>query len=118
MGNKVSSRIAVRVPNGTLSAPAPTRNTSLQLAAPAPNPFRGQTRLQFTLPESRRVDVAVFDAAGRRITTLASGLYEAGTHSVTWRGVDSSGRNVTPGLYFVTLQSNNDRVTQKVLRLE
>jgi len=43
------------------------------------------------------VDCAVFDACGKRVATLASGLEPAGPRSLTW---DAS---VPPGLYFVKL---------------
>jgi hypothetical protein len=90
----------------------------VRLAAPTPNPFSAETRIAFVLPKPGEIELAVFDAGGRRVHALASGRFEAGRHSVIWNGRDAAGRRAAPGLYFVTLASGDARRAQKVLRLD
>jgi len=54
--------------------------------------------------EAARVEIGVFDIAGRRMRMLAEGVQPAGRHSVTWDGRDESGAHVRKGMYFVRIQ--------------
>ncbi len=48
-----------------------------------PNPTDRQTLVQFTLPESGNVSVALYDLQGRQLASLAAGEYmDAGQHSL------------------------------------
>ncbi len=82
-----------------------------------PNPFTNRTRITFALERAGTVALEVFDAAGRRVTTLAKGARDAGTHSVEWNGDDASGRAAAPGVYFVRLESEDAVRTVGSLRL-
>jgi flagellar hook assembly protein FlgD len=47
------------------------------------------------------VGVAVVDAAGRRVATLARGGFGPGIHALRWSGRDDAGRDVPSGAYWV-----------------
>ena len=80
-----------------------------------PNPFRGQTTLRFTLPETAPVTISVFDVMGRKIATLAADeLLSEGAHEIQWDGRSTSGRPLASGVYFVRLESNGQLRTQRV----
>ena len=49
-----------------------------------PNPFTGETTLEFTTPHPAHVRLDVFDVLGRRIETVADQRYGRGTHRVRW----------------------------------
>jgi hypothetical protein len=71
-----------------------------------PNPFRGSTRIAFSLDgPSRRVRLDVYNTLGRRVTTLLEGAMPGGSHEVTWDGTDALGRHVADGVYFYHLRS-------------
>jgi photosystem II stability/assembly factor-like uncharacterized protein len=103
--------------NGTL-----IKNTEAGLAgsAPAlagqgprlcawPNPFVGETRISYGLPRPGRVRLAIYDAAGKLVTSLVDGTVSAGRHTATWRG--SSAR----GVYFCALSSAGGRTEIKLV---
>ena len=71
-----------------------------------PNPFTGQTQVQYTVPVSSRVSIKVYDMVGREIAVLVNGEISAGTHQVKFNGSGLSG-----GLYFYRLQANADGVS-------
>lgn len=79
-------------------------DASLRFAPPAPNPFRGSTRLHFTLPASAHASLAVFDISGRRVRTILDGRLEAGVHSRLWDGRSESGGRLRAGIYFARLR--------------
>ena len=85
------------------------------LAPPYPNPVRSRARIAFALPKAGAVELAVYDAAGRRVRTLVRGTLPAGHHEVTWNGRDDAGRSVAAGVYFVRLRQQDHRSTRKLL---
>jgi len=90
----------------------------LALAPARPNPFRTRTTIAFSLPEAGRVDLVVYDVAGRLIRRLHDGAsLPAGPHEVTWEGLDQGGRAVAPGVYYYRLESGDRSVTRRMLRL-
>lgn len=78
----------------------------LQLAAGRPNPFRERTALSFSLDRPADVRLAIYDAAGRRVRTLADGPRPAGPGSADWDGRDDTGRRVAAGVYFARLEAS------------
>jgi len=85
------------------------------LTCPEPNPFISETRLKFVLTREQSVDLAVYDIHGRRLSTIARGVYPAGSHNESWSGTASDGTALSPGLYFVTLEAGGSRSTRRVV---
>jgi hypothetical protein len=69
-------------------------------------------RIEFALPEAADITIAVFDVAGRRVATLASGRHEAGRHEVAW---DAAG--VAGGMYFCRMQAGAVTLARTALRV-
>jgi hypothetical protein len=113
--------------NGNESAPA-TPGTVLDaigapaavfaLEAPWPSPFRGATRVGFSLPRAGEAALEVFDAAGRRVRTLARGSFAAGDHAVSWDGRGDGGARLGAGIYFLRLSAGAERAVRRVVRLD
>jgi hypothetical protein len=77
----------------------------------APNPVRAQTAVRFALPTSGPVTLALFDAAGRRVSTLLDAkLMEAGPHEVTL-----GAQTLSTGVYFARLEFGAKAESQKLL---
>ena len=83
-----------------------------------PNPFNPDTRIAFDLPQAGRVELVVYNVLGRRITTLASGTFTAGTHEVMWDGRDESGASVSSGVYFYRLETPPGTISRKMVLLK
>ena len=91
---------------------------SFALGEAYPNPFNPATRIAFSLPRAGEIELAVYDVAGRRVTTLVSGMMAAGQHEVVWRGRDDRGDAVASGVYFSRLVSGKQMQTRKMLLLK
>ncbi len=70
-----------------------------------PNPFNPTTNIDFALPQSGAVTLAVFNILGQTVATLVDEEMEAGQYSIQWDGSDDSGRPVASGIYFYRISS-------------
>jgi hypothetical protein len=81
-----------------------------------PNPFNPATTIKFSLTQAQSVSLAIHDAAGRRVNRLVAGeVFPAGVNEVVWDGRDGSGRQVSSGVYFYTLQSGEYSETKRMV---
>jgi hypothetical protein len=83
-------------------------------AAANPNPFGRSTQLSYTVPHRGDVSLAIFDAVGRNVRTLVSGLSEAGRFSATWDGRSQSGGLVPEGVYLYRYALDGKCMTGKL----
>ena len=81
-----------------------------------PNPFNPMTTIRFDLPQSARVNLRIFDIAGRLVRTLVDGeVVEAGRKEIVWRGRDGSGRQVASGTNFYRLDVGSFSETKRMV---
>jgi len=113
--------LRIPAPSGMAVQQGPSRSVEagadqLRLLQSSPNPFTSSITIDFAMPGSGgRAKVEVFDASGRRITTLLNGLVKAGLQSVRWNGVDDAGRAVKSGLYVCRLDAAGASKTLKLM---
>jgi hypothetical protein len=74
----------------------------------APNPAHDLTLIRYDLPGQMDAAVSVYDMQGRIIQTLISGQQAAGRQQVDWNV-----RNLAPGLYFISLRTEDQVITRK-----
>lgn len=67
-----------------------------------PNPFNPETVIPFTLAERSLVTLNVYDVLGRQVARLASGMHEAGAHSLNWNA-----SQLSSGIYFYSLKAES-----------
>lgn len=77
-----------------------------------PNPFNPTTTISFSLPNSAFVSLKVYNMLGKEVGTLVNGVRGAGTHSVQFNA-----SNISSGVYFYTLHTENFTETKKMLLL-
>lgn len=87
---------------------------AVRLSPAHPNPARVSARLSFELPAAQNVSMRVYNVQGQRVTTLASGRYEAGSHEVLWAGLNAEGERVPNGIYFVRLEAGGAAQTRRL----
>lgn len=95
---------------GTGSSPAPERGP-LALSVDGPNPFHAATELSLRLGSEAEVEVAVFDALGRRVALLGRGRRPAGLHRWTLGGAA-----LAPGVYLVRATVGESSVVVRLVR--
>lgn len=97
-GSEIGPRPALRV------------SSAFNLGRNYPNPVTGETTIAFTCPVSARVELAVYDLAGRRIATLTDAIYQEGTYDVTWRP-----EAVAPGVYVYAMEAAGERIVKTLV---
>jgi hypothetical protein len=105
--------VNVGVPTAAHAAPLLTR-----LAPNYPNPFNPQTTVPFALGHAGHVTLRIYDVAGHAVATLVDETRAAGTHAVTWSGVDDRGRAAPSGVYFARLDANGFVQTHKLVLMK
>ncbi|MBN1480282.1 T9SS type A sorting domain-containing protein [candidate division KSB1 bacterium] len=70
-----------------------------------PNPFNPHTTIDYIVPYSGHVRIAVYNIEGRLIKTLVEENQNAGRYSVIWNGKNETGRNMPSGAFFVRLEA-------------
>jgi hypothetical protein len=81
-----------------------------------PNPFNPNTSISYMLPQDGSVSLIVTDVLGRTVRTLVNDAQFAGTHMVTWDGMDDAGQTMPSGSYFARLvTSSGNEVIQMTL---
>jgi hypothetical protein len=90
---------------------------TVYLAPPAPNPFQGTCHLGFSIPSRTHVELAVYDAGGRRVATIIDAVLPSGMHEAAWDGRSAGDNKVAAGVYFVRLNAAGEEVASKVIVL-
>jgi FlgD Ig-like domain len=88
------------------------------LAQNEPNPFNPETTIRYTMPAAGNVSINIYDAAGRLVRSLVNGVVEAGSHNVSWNGVDNHNSPVSSGVYFYRLTAGKFSETKKMTLLK
>jgi hypothetical protein len=84
-----------------------------------PNPFNPKTTINFRLSEGARVNLEVYEPAGRVVRRLLDGNeLAAGPHAIDWDGRDDAGRPVASGTYFYRVVSADRVVTRQMTLLK
>mgnify|MGYP000845338876 CR=1 FL=1 len=78
-----------------------------------PNPFNPIFNISYSLTKEMQVDITIYDSLGRKCEELYNGVKTAGSHKLE---VDA--KNFSSGVYFVTLQTPQNVITQKIVHLK
>ncbi|NLT51488.1 MAG: T9SS type A sorting domain-containing protein [Ignavibacteria bacterium] len=108
-----------------------------QLHQNFPNPFNPSTTIKYSIPtppclpagtaassplakgrtEVGFVTLKVYDILGREVATLVNEKKSAGTYTIKWDGTNSSGKQVSSGMYFYQLKIGDSYTETKKMLL-
>jgi hypothetical protein len=83
-----------------------------------PNPFNSSTTLSFQIVHQSQVKILISDILGRKIKVLVDKNLQTGLHFVKWHGKDENGINVSSGLYFFRMETEDFIRVRKGLLLK
>ncbi len=86
----------------------------LSVESAFPNPFNSTVSLPFSLRNSSRVSLKVFNVLGREVYDHNMPLLPVGTHKILWNGVNSYGVPLSSGMYFMEIKSSSQKVVRSV----
>ena len=82
-----------------------------------PNPARGSIFVSYRIPRSGPMTLTVHDVAGRLRRVLVQDTVAAGSRTLAWDGRASDGTTVAAGVYFLRMETNGFRASQRIIRL-
>ncbi len=89
------------------------RIESFELYPNYPNPFNPLTTIRFDVKNATHVQLDVFNARGRRVKRLVSGIVQTGSHSV-----DFDGTAFPSGLYYYKIRMGDFEKIRKMVLLK
>ncbi len=86
------------------------------LYAPRPNPLtNGKTQISFAVAEPGKVCLKIYDASGRQVKTLVDEFMGSGVKNIVWNCRDDNKKQVSEGIYFVTLETAKQKFSRKIV---
>ena len=94
-----------------------------RLLANYPNPFNPETWIPYQLAASSKVQITIYNSAGKEVRTLSlghqsEGYYTDRSRAAYWDGRNAIGEQVASGVYFYTLITDRMSATRKMLILK
>ena len=83
-----------------------------------PNPFNPSTFINFNLATEGLVTIDIFDIRGSKVTTLIDAVFPQGNHQILWNSVDDYGRDVSSGIYFYRMKTDEYVAVKRMLLLK
>jgi len=87
---------------------------TFSLSQNRPNPFNPTTVIDYSLARKSQVDISVFNILGQEVAVLVSAELDAGPHQVVWDGRDANGQQVSSGVYFYKMVTDEFVQTRKM----
>ncbi|MBU4486333.1 MAG: T9SS type A sorting domain-containing protein, partial [Candidatus Delongbacteria bacterium] len=78
-----------------------------------PNPFNPATTIRFSVPSVQNVKLNIFNSNGQLVKNIIDKKMDKGIYSITFDAKD-----LISGIYFYTLETDNKKLTQKMLLIK
>ncbi len=104
-------------PKSVLDVDETPQSPGIELEVLGAQPDKAPVGFRIHLPARMRVELAVFDIAGRRVRTVLDEELPAGEKEVRWDGLGGRGEVPGAGVYFVRLLAAGNRRSTKLLLL-
>lgn len=112
-GETVTRNIKVELLNSKyLASVTDATMNGYVLSAPVPNPVANNSVIKYFVPEVSDVKITLLDASGKAIATILNELINEGQHEVRF---DAQSYNLSSGVYYYLLESNNASLLNKII---
>lgn len=83
-----------------------------------PNPFNPKTTIMYFLERPQKITLSIFSLTGELVNILVDGRVDAGTHFISWDGLDKAGFAISNGVYIYCLETEDATVSKKMVILK
>ena len=83
-----------------------------------PNPFNPETTIQYQLPKSCEVSLAIYNVQGQLLNVLVNEYQSAGFYSIIWQATNDYGNNVPSGVYLYRVEAESFIKTNKMILMK
>ncbi len=81
--------------------------STFSLHSAFPNPFNSHVKIVFSLADVSQVNLAIVNILGETIRTFKNQYYTRGLNTIVWDGKNDFGHDLSTGIYFCRLKSEN-----------
>ncbi|HJM47643.1 MAG TPA: T9SS type A sorting domain-containing protein, partial [Candidatus Marinimicrobia bacterium] len=64
------------------------------------------------------LNISIYNLLGQKISLLTSGHFNAGFHTLTWKGISDKGIEVPAGVYLYTIETDSYRDMKKMILMK
>jgi hypothetical protein len=90
---------------------------SFGLAQNYPNPFNPTTTISYSIPQTSRVVLTIYNLLGQEVKTLVNEIQIPGNKWITWDSRDNQDDMVGSGVYIYSIRTATRIETRKMVRL-
>ncbi|KQC06589.1 MAG: hypothetical protein APR54_07110 [Candidatus Cloacimonas sp. SDB] len=83
-----------------------------------PNPFNPETTINYQLAENSFVQLGIYNIKGQLVRILVSEELKAGFYEVIWNGTDDNDRQVSSGVYYCILRTEDKSARNKLILIK
>ncbi len=83
-----------------------------------PNPFNPSTTIRYSLKESGKVKIEIYNLKGQLVKTLINQTMPKGEHQINWNAKDDRGNKVSSGIYLYKMKVGNYNSTNKMMLMK
>jgi hypothetical protein len=103
--------------NSVMQIPGEKILMETRLSRNFPNPFNGETCIEYDIGRRSFVRMCVFDSRGRLVANIENATRDVGRHQAHWNGRDESGRRAACGVYYCVLETPEFSQSTKLVLL-
>ncbi len=106
----VSVILRIEEEGGTPSMPTVT-----MLEDAYPNPFNPSTMIPYQIKEGGKVRIDIYNTRGQLVRSFEEKHETAGRYQINWNGRDSSGKELSSGVYLYKMSAKDYNSTKKIV---
>ncbi len=91
-----------------------TRN-NFSISKCIPNPFFSKTNVEYILPKSTDVKIAIYNYLGQVVREIANERKNKGKYSIEWDGKDNKKNKLPSGVYILRIETGENTASHKLL---
>jgi hypothetical protein len=81
-----------------------------------PNPFNPETTISFsTTEDTENTEISIYNIKGQRVKSFKIQNSKSNINKVVWDGKDNRGNQVSSGIYFYQIKTEQGNVSRKML---
>lgn len=83
-----------------------------------PNPFNPETNINFSVPNTSKVSLVIYNTLGQKVKTLVNNQILSGYQTAVWDGKNDFGNSVPSGIYYYRMESGSNLITKSMVLLK
>ncbi len=83
-----------------------------------PNPFNGEIKINLYINSTTQGIIQIYNINGALVKSSAKKIYNQGNYKFNWNAISNKGTPLASGVYFISFQTLNSVIKQKIVLLK